>query len=202
MMGLMDPVKPEIVSEDKQIEHLLANAFGGSPLRFRVVHNTRKYEVDVLAMPGKPEAELCCLGTIGLWRTNLQGPKTSESQRVELVSIFEASREGAREVLAVAAFKVMRTQRKLSAGTVFVNCLHDWYPQATIRHLYFVDANLWSFPQLVPATMGSLQICFVEALPITESEYQYVQERGGEALEANLLGASANLWDLKQNACL
>jgi hypothetical protein len=165
MMELMDPAKPEIVSEDKQIERLLSTAFAGPPLRFRVVHNTRKYEVEVLAVPGKPEPELCSLGTLGLWRTSLQGPKSSDSERVELVSIFEASREGAREVLAAAAFKIMRTQRPVPSGTIFVNCLHDWYPKATVPHLYFVDANLWSFPRLVPARMGNLQIRFVEASP-------------------------------------
>ena len=198
----MDPVKPEVVSEDKQIERLLAGAFAGVPLHFRVLHNTRKYEVEVIVVPGKPEEELCSLGTVGLWRTPLHGTNSNDSQRIELVSIFEASREGAREVLAAAAFKIMRTQKSVPPGTVFVNCLHDWYPKANVPHLYFVDANLWSFPQLVPTMLGNLQVRFVEALPITEAEYQFVLEHGGHALEAKLLGAASNLWDLKRNSCL
>ena len=198
----MDTAKPEIVSEDKQIERLLANAFSGPPLLFRVAHNTRKYEVTTLVVPGKPEPELCSLATIGLWRTPLTGPKVAETSRLELAAIFEASREGAREVLAAAAFKIMRTQKYLTAGAVFVNCVHDWYPKATVPHIYFVKANLWSFPQLQPLRMGALQIQFLQAIPITETEYLYVQEHGGQALEARLLGASANIWDLKRNACI
>lgn len=198
----MDPGKPEIVSEDKQIERLLADAFGGPPQLFRVFHNTRKYEVDVLAVPQSPEPDLCSLGTIGLWRTTLIGPKIPETSRIELTGIFEVTREGAREVLAAAAFRIMRTQKPVPSGSIFLNCLHDWYPKATVPHLFFVPANLWSFPHLQPTRMGALQIQFLQAIPVTESEYLFAQEHGAQALEAKLLGASTNIADLKRNACL
>jgi hypothetical protein len=198
----MDPGKPEIVSEDKQIERLLADAFGGPPQVFRVFHITRKYEVEVLAVPESPEPDLCSLGTMGLWRTPLIAPKFPETSRVELAGIFELNREGAREVLAAAAFRIMRTQKPVPSGTIFLNCLHDWYPKATVPHLFFVPANLWSFPHLQPTRMGALQIQFLQVIPITESESLFAQEHGSQALEAKLLGASANIADLKRNACL
>lgn len=198
----MDLSRPEIVSEDKQIERLLAAAFDGDPQIFRVFHITRKYEVDILAVPQSPEPDLCSLGTIGLWRTTLLGPKIPDTSRIELTGIFEINREGAREVLAAAAFRIMRTQKPVPSGSVFLNCLHDWYPKATVPHLFFVPANLWSFPHLQPTKMGPLQIQFLQAIPITESENQFIQDHGAQALEAKLLGASTNIADLKRNACL
>jgi len=198
----METGKPEIISEDKQIERLLSNAFGGPPLIFRVSHNTRKYEISTLVVPGRPEPELCSLATIGLWRTPLTGPNATETSRLELTSLFEVSREGAREVLAAAAFKIMRTHKFVSAGTVFMNCLHDWYPKSTVPHIYFVDANFWSFPNLQPIRMGALHIQFLQTIPITESECQFVQEHGSPALESRLLGSSTNIWDLKRAPCI
>ncbi len=194
----METNRPEIVSEDRHIERLLANAFGGTPSLQRISHVTRKYETTVLSVPGHPEPELSCLATIGLWRTPLTAPRVLETQRLELIGIFESAKEGCLEVLAAAAFRVMRTQKYLSPGNVIQDCIHEWYPKASVPHLYFVDAAHWSFPQLKPAVMGALTIRFLQALPIAESEYQFLQEHGSRALEAKLLGGSANLWDLKR----
>ncbi len=200
MLLAVDPAKPEIVSEDSQIERLLVEAFDGLPRRFGVVHNTRKYEVEVLAVPGSPEPQLCSLGTIGLWQTSHEAGNFPDNARLEITGIFEVSREGAREILAAAAFRIMRTHKPASTGTVFLNCLHDWYPKATVPHLLFVPANLWSFPHLQPTMMGRLQILFLQAIPITEAENQFQQEHGTQALEAKLLGASAAVWDLKRSS--
>jgi hypothetical protein len=177
---------------------LLANAFGGPPTLQRISHVTRKYETTVLSVPGHPEPELSSLATIGLWRTPLTAPKVLETQRLELVGIFDSAKEGCLEVLAAAAFRIMRTKKYLTPGNVIQDCLHEWYPKASVPHLYFVDASQWSFPQLKPAVMGTLTIRFLEALPITEAEYQFLQEHGSRALEAKLLGASSRLWDLKR----
>lgn len=198
MPAEMDSNKPEIVSEDKHIERLLVEAFGGPPTLQRLHHVTRKYETTVLSVSGHPEPELSALATIGLWRTPLPSPKVAETQRLELVGIFETRKEGCREVLAAAAFRVMRTKKFLTKGSIIQDGLHEWYPKASVPHLYFVDAAHWSFPQLKPSIMGPLTIHFLEAIPIAESEYQFLMEHGSRALESKLLAASANLWDLKR----
>jgi hypothetical protein len=194
----MESKKPEIVSEDKHIERLLADAFAGEPVHQRILHVTRKYEVTIVDVAGHPEPELSSFATLGLWRTPLTGPKITETERLELVGIFESNKEGCREVLASAAFRTMRTQKYIHPGSVLQDCVHEWYPKASVPHLYFVEASTWTFPQLKPAMMGKLRIHFLEALPISDAEYQYVEEHGGRALEARLLGASASLWDLKR----
>ncbi len=199
-MEAMEPQRPEIVSEDRHLERLLAEAFGGVPDVYTAVHHTRKYEVPVLSVHRRPEPELSSLATLGLWRTPLVGLRKGESFRIELVGISETAREGCREVLASAAFRVMRTHQVILPGTVLLNCLHDWYPKASVPHLYFVEARRWSFPTLHPAKMGSLEVHFLEALPVTEEEAQHVASYGGQALEAKLLGASANLWDLRRES--
>ena len=194
----METNRPEIVSEDKHIERLLADAFCGPPSLQRISHVTRKYETTLLSVPGHPEPELSSLATIGLWRTPLPALKVLETQRLELVGIFETSKQGCLEVLAAAAFRIMRTRKYLTPGNIIQDCLHEWYPKASVPHLYFVDAAHWSFPQLKPATMGALTIRFLQAIPIAESEYQFLQEHGSRALESKLLSGSANLWDLKR----
>lgn len=203
----MQQGKPELASTDAQIERLLATAFAGIPSnvpsdRYRIGHHTRKYEVEVLATPGMPEPQLSCLGTLGLWRTPLTSTQVTNTPRIELVGIFETSREGTRDALAAAAFKIMRTQKAVHSGQVFLNCMHDWYPKATVPHFFFVPANLWNFPHLQATQLGGLQIQFLQAIPITESEYQFQQEHGIQGLEARLLGASTPIWDLKRSACV
>jgi hypothetical protein len=158
------------------------------------VDRTRKFEIGLLVAAGRPELELSSLVTVGLWQTGLSGVR----ERLELAGIFASAQEGCREVLAAAAFKVMRTHQALRHGTVLVNCLHDWYPKANVPHLYFVQADQWSFPQLQTMQLGHLRVKFLEALPITEAEKEFVEQKGGAMLESLLLGAAANLWDLRR----
>jgi len=202
MLIEMETGKPEIVSEDKQIERLLENTFAGLAVTQRLVHQTRKYEVSILSVAGRPEPELSTLATIGLWRTLLTGPKTVDTSRLELVGIFESAKDGCREILATAAYKIMRTHKQLVPGSAFQDCVHDWYPKANVPHLYFVEAAKWSFPRLRPSQMGNLNIHFLQALPITQSEFEYLQEHGNRALESKFLAAAVNHWDFKRKACV
>lgn len=194
----MEEARPEIVSEDRTLEKAIEKAFGAAGTLYTVVHHTRKFEVPVMTVKGKPERELSSLATVGLWRTPVSGGKLKENQRIELVGVFETAREGCREALAAAAFRVMRTGKAFGPGTVLLNCLHDWYPKATVPHFYFVQAQRWGFAQLQPVKMGALEVVFLEVLPVTEGEVNLLNELGPGALESKLLGASVSLWDLKR----
>jgi hypothetical protein len=177
-----------------ELTRRITATLGGKCGRYVLADRTRKFEIGMIAAPGKPEAELTSLVTVGLSQTVLTGT----AQRLELAGIFPTDKEGCREVLAAAAFKVMRTHQAIQPGTVQLNCLHDWYPKANVPHLYFVEAEHWNFPQLQPIDMGSFTVKFLQALPITEAEKELVEQQGGMGLESLLLGAAANLWDLRR----
>lgn len=184
--------------ESRELEAALSRqislALGSACDHYTLADRTRKFEIGLLAAVGRPEAELSSLVTLGLWQTALTGTL----ERMELAGIFASDKQGCREVLAAAAFKTMRTHQAIRHGTILVNCLHDWYPKASVPHLYFVPAELWSFPQLRPIVLGDITVKFLEALPITEAEKALVEEKGGPMLEGLLLGAAANLWDLRR----
>lgn len=190
------------MSESQQILEAVESGFGGKALEFQVIHVSRKFEITTLIVPGKPEPELCSISTSGLWHTqgNILYPGTPT--RYELTGVFEINREGAREIVAAAAFKIMRTQRLPRPGQVFLNIVHEWYPKASVPHVYITEAHEWTFPALQPFRLGPVQVKFLQIIPITDSEAQLVEEQGGTTLEEHLLGAATSIWDLRRSPCL
>ena len=195
----MDNLKPAIISEDRQIERTLAQTFAGPITLHTRTDNTRKFEVSILSAHNRPAQGLVYLGTIGLWRTPLLSHKNSRPSRLELFGIFAASKDGCLDILASAAFRVMRTHEQIDAGTVFLDYVHPWYPKATVAHLYFADPGRLHAIPLDEIRMGNLSVRFLELIPITPSEHDYLLQHGADALEGALLGGAADLSDLKRN---
>ena len=202
MVLAMDNFKPEIVSEDGQIERTLIQAFAGPATLHTHAHNTKKFEISILSVYNRPANGLACLGTIGLWRTSLLSHQDSHPARLELFGIFAADKVGCRDMLASAAFRVMRTREHIDPGTVFLDYVHAWYPKATAAHLYFAEPGRLHAIQFDEIRMGNLGVRFLELIPITPSEHDYLLQHGADALEAALLVGAADLTDLKRNSAV
>ena len=195
----MDNLKPEIISEDRQIERALAHAITGPNTHHTSTDSTRKFKVFILGSPHRPTQGLVSLGTMGLWRTPLLSHNNSRPHRLEFFGIFAANKDGCLDILASAAFRVMRTHEQIDTGTVFVDYVHTWYPKATVSHLYFAEPGSLHPMQLDEIRMGNLSVRFLEVIPITPSEHIFLLKHGPSELEGALLGSAADLSDLKRN---
>ncbi len=195
----MDHSKPEIVSEDGLIERALTHAFTGPTTLYPHSDQTRKFEIKILSAFNRPEHGQISLGTIGLWRTPLIPHKNAAPTRLELFGIFAAGKEGCIDILSSAAFRIMRTHESIEPGTVFLDYIHPWYPKATVAHLYFAKPGNLHTIQLDEIRMGNLNVRFLEVIPITPTEHDYLLKHGADALEGALLGSAVDLSDLKRN---
>ena len=198
----MDNIKPEIVSEDGLIERALTHAFAGPTLLHPHLDQTRKFEIKVLSAHNRPEYGQTSLATIGLWRTPLVAHNNNHPSRLELFGFFPASKEGCIDILSSAAFRLMRTHEAIEPGTVFLDYIHPWYPKATVAHLYFTEPNRLHQIDLDEIRMGNLMVRFLEIIPITPEEHDYLLQQGADALESALLGSAFDLSDLKRSSAI
>ncbi len=194
--------KPEVVSEDKQVVRKVSGAFGGTVSIERHLDATRKFEVSILCAPDRPISGINSYSTVGLWRTALEALPNHTPVRLEIVAAFPSDKEGFREILASAAFRIMRTRRHAAAGHVFADYVREWYPKSTVPHLFFTVPSTWEEDALDDMTMGNLELQFLQILPITQGEYEFLMEHGEDALEMRLIGAAVDFYDLKRKSAV
>lgn len=198
----MSTGKPEVVSEDKQVVRKVSAAFGGTQSIERHLDLTRKFEISILCAPDRPIHGVNSYSTVGLWRTALEALPNNEPVRLEIVAAFPADKDGFREILASAAFRVQRTRKAATAGQVFPDYVREWYPKSTVPHLFFTMPSTWGEGALDAMTMGNLEVRFLQILPIAQSEYEYLLEHGEDALEMKLIGGAVDFYDLKRKAAV
>ncbi|WP_031498888.1 suppressor of fused domain protein [Bryobacter aggregatus] len=195
----MSSGRPEVISEDKQVTRKVTEAFGETYTLERQSDPTRKFELSVLCFHGQPAPGISSYSTIGLWRTPLEpDPHT----RLELVGAFPSDKEGFSAVLATAAFRIMRTQKPIGPGDVFPGYMREWYPKCTVPHLFFTLPSTWAQESLLPFRMGNLEVSFLQALPISDGEYDYLSEHGEDSLEIKLIQNNIDFYDLKRKSAV
>ena len=194
--------KPEVVSEDKQITRKVALAFGGQTTTERHLDSTRKLEISILCASNCPIPGVNSYATIGLWRTSLEHAPDALPVRLELVAAFPANKDGFREVLAAAAFRIIRTRKAAAPGHAFPDYVHEWYPKATVPHLFFSVPSSWEEDALNEMRMGNLEVQFLQILPISQAEYDFLLEHGEDALELKFIDGTVDFYDLKRNSVI
>ena len=198
----MSNTRPEVVSEDKQIARIVAAAFGGLTTTERHLDSTRKLEISILCAPNRPIPGINSYSTIGLWRTPLDPAPQSPPVRLELVGAFPADKEGFQEILASAAFRMIRTRKAAAPGHVFPDYVREWYPKSTVPHLFFTVPSTWDEGTLDEMRMGNLEVQFLQVLPIAQTEYDYLLEHGEDALELKLIESAVDFYDLKRKTAV
>lgn len=194
--------KPEVVSEDKQIARKVALAFGSQTTTERHLDSTRKLEISILCVSNCPIPGVNSYSTVGLWRTSLEHGPDALPVRLELVAAFPAEKDGFREVLAAAAFRIMRTRKAAAPGHVFPDYVHEWYPKATVPHLFFSVPSSWEEDALSEVQMGNLEVQFLQILPISQPEYDFLLEHGEDALELKFIAGAVDFYDLKRKSAI
>jgi hypothetical protein len=105
--------------------------------------------------------------------------------RIEIGGVSTHDRPQFENALATAAFFVIKDHWFCYPGAIFPNIVAMYDLSPTLRHFFFMDPFPW------PSLQESLElsdrlVSWLVAVPISEGEYRYAQEKGPGALE-NLL---------------
>lgn len=70
-----------------------------------------------------------------------------------------------------------------------------------MKHVMFVSPFLWN-EKLAPLDFEDKYISWLQAIPISETEYHYAQRKGERELEALLEEAGVNILNLNRNSVI
>ncbi len=168
-------------SEHKAIAIYVAAAFGGGFHVREYYHDTERIAVDILRCEDSPHDGVTSYSTIGLLDHRIPWGEGEFPVRLELAGVCATTAKAFPNVLASAAFYMMRTDDVFHPGAVLENYVRLYFPDSPLPHLYLTAPFTWD--NLKTFDLGSKMVTWLQAMPISQSERQYLKVHGDAALE-------------------
>lgn len=186
--------------ENKAIAQYIATAFGGKPVVTNYVHDDPPLAIPLINCENRPFDGVRSFGTIGLSDTVMVDEVGEEFHtRLELVSAADDVHELFANVIAAAAFRIMRSQEACAPGSVFRDYVKEFLPFSSTPHLYFTSPFEWE-SSLRSRRFGNKLVSWMYAVPISDSEADFLDEFGDDAFESRLEAENANVFDLMRDS--
>jgi hypothetical protein len=120
--------------------------------------------------------------------------------RVEFVAAIDGRFDGIGDAVAACVFEI-NPSTEIRPGTVYRDAVGAVYPTASTPHLMSVAPFVWE-GQFVPYSDDDAHVTWLQLVPITDDEADFVAARGRGALEAEFDRAQPDLFSLERRSVL
>ncbi len=168
--------------ENKTLAKHVLKAFGGTPRVQAYHHDIESLSVDLLRCEDRPCGGVTSYSTVGLSDHPMLKDGQEFPTRLELAGACATADQSFANILASAAFCIIRTQRLYSPGSVMPGYVREYYPSTTVPHLYLTAPFLWE-DTLKTLDCGTKKVSWLLVVPISDAECKYLEEHGDDALE-------------------
>lgn len=186
--------KPKPPPTTRRMSDFLKARFGPESATYAYYDDSERHVVAVVEAPGVPHPELTTFATASLHAA----PNVLEARdiRVELLIVGSRDRPELANVVATAAFFVLKDGWLAAPGVVFPNAISEYVPDATVPHLMWTEP--FDFGDLGTVAIPDLtaEVHLLQAVPITDAEREFVLREGFDALSRALVSADAEHFDL------
>jgi hypothetical protein len=169
-------------SENKAVAKHALKAFGGTPKVQAYHHDFENLSVDILRCAERPWSGITSYSTIGLSDSPMLKDGAEFPVRLEIAGASASSNELFPNMLASAAFSIMRTHGLYAPGTYMVNYVKEYYPNTTVPHFYFTTPFLWE-DSLKTLDCRTKKVSWLLVVPISDTELSFLKQHGDDALE-------------------
>jgi len=121
------------------------------------------------------------VATIGLMQIN-QSKDDARPIFTELLLDVRRGDERAANIISTAGFFILKDGWRVAPDVVFEDIVTMYLPDAPMKHLLFVPPYQWEGRTMTAVNLGALTVHPLLAVPISDGELQYVNERGAKAL--------------------
>lgn len=168
---------------NKQIAKDMRAVFDGAECRvISYLDKDEKSEIHVLHSTETPEEGLISYSTVGLSDYPDDSFAVDPPLGVEIVSVSNLADFG--EVVSTAAFCVINSGYRVQPGAVFPGVVRLHHPETTVPNLMFVLPYMWEDEDLASRAYGGKTVAWLQGVPVTDAETEYLLENGSDALVA------------------
>lgn len=168
---------------------------GGSPKVFRYWDDSESSHIDVLSSADRPCRGAVSYATIGLSEYDVGLIADGKRLGIELLGVCGAGEKSFANMLASAAFAVIKSG-KCSYGDIIPDVIAGYRNDTDMKHFFLTNPFLWD-------GFGTLEsedrlTAWLLAVPISNSEKDYADENGWEALEDRFEECGIDILDLER----
>jgi hypothetical protein len=184
----------------RAVSDFLKSTLGGESQVRAYYDEAERHVVAVVESAGTPDPALSTYVTASLHAVS--NTMNGRDIRVELLMVVPEAEDRAGNIVATAAFCVMKDGWLAAPGVVFPEAVREYVPDTTVPHLMWVEP--FDFPDLSSITLDGVDpdVHVLQAVPLTEPERVLLHGGGFETLAKRLESAEASHFDLhRESVC-
>lgn len=186
--------------ENRAIARNVLNVFGGKPKVNAYRDDNGNFIVDILKVINRPYEGVASYSTIGLSDYFDTVMADGTPLGVEIVGVCDVADDQFANILSSCALSFKKSEYSLAPGEICPNVIDMYYPDSNMKHILFVSSFLWE--DLQTLEFPTKTVAWLLAIPISENEYRYAQEKGSDALEQLLEDEQIDIFDLDRDSVL
>ena len=188
-----------ISPERRTVAKTILDGFQGTPRVFAFQDEKQKISIDLLACGDQPQQDVTSYATIGLFEHSIGYEMDGKDLRLELFGVCQSSVDVFANMLVTSAFHMIQSGEIASYGAVFKDNVKMYLPESKMKHILFLPPSAWThvFEAL---ELGNRMVAWLQAVPISEAEYQFLLSHEVEELEALFEEKRIDLSDLQRNS--
>jgi hypothetical protein len=175
------------------VAKVAASVLGGRASVSSYYDEDETSEVDVLVAENAPKEGLSSYSTVSLHAT--ENLLDSRDVRVELLGVCSILRSDFANLIATAAFCIIKDGWLCAPGVVFPDLLRMSGLSSPLSHIVWIPPFAWEELSSVQI-VGDLTVHWLLALPIYESERQLLRDEGFDEFERRFELAAVEVHDL------
>ena len=187
----------DISKDNKILAKTILKVFGGSPQIHRYWDDAENSHVEILNCHKSPQHNLNSYATIGLSDHQLLVEGKPQDFRLEIVAACSSDVSEFPNILSTAAFCIINSKWSCFPGAVFPDVVEMFDCSKTMKHLMFVPPFIWE-NDLESLSLETKTIAWLLALPISEKEFQFVEDFGPARLEEVFQGEQIDIFNINR----
>lgn len=183
-----------ISESSKLVARKVADAFGKRPKITDFWDADNRYSVAIAAAADTPTEGITSYSTVNLsdWPMYIDGRE--HETRVEIAGSAPNEVSNFQNAVSTAALCVIKQKWPCRPGVIYPDVLAAYHMSTTMKHVLFMEPVVWDKIEASTQLPDRL-VTWVMMVPIADSEYEYANEHGWEALGQILEEDDIDYWD-------
>lgn len=200
----MEKKEQELNIYEQTMINCLKETLGGEQKAFFYADESEENRIDILFAKGSPANKYITASTLGLVNraTGYEDKETGKEIRAEIIMSGPMGTDLTGRILATLGKGIIDTNVRYGYGTVFKDIINLYYPESEMKHVFLMlPPPKWQKEFTVTECEGCL-ITFLYALPVSDEEMNYMDEKGIVALQDLFVEKNINMFDPERKSVI
>jgi antitoxin YqcF len=155
--------------------------------------------IDIMTAENAPSDGVTTAVTLGLSNISTGFEVDGQVLRVEILMPYASDELDGPNIIATVTLNVINNQMDAEPGVVHLNAIEMYIPGSDMKHILLTHPFTW---ELQSQKLTHKTVAWLQAVPISQNEYEFALEHGVDQLEDLLEAKSVDVFDLRRVSCI